>query len=432
MHFIFIALPLRPCACLDLSSVSQTMSSLFGAGVSRATLPAPQQVLQVMVHYHRDNASSSDWLSLFEMPDGFGDGLDNEEWSRRWPRPDEYVGTCNQTHQVRYYACDRCGKELPPPHLNIYLAFPTDELPVVPVGQNNSVRLLYTEDQSTNILYQGLRGAVGVLGLSKASRIVLPPSIFGEQRITPGNFTLPLQPRTRRTLGIWVDNCAPPTRRRIIRTLLASGMPVRSYGECFPNQHTKWRTVRLDNDDEGMGEAECSGHRVMLAVENEHCPGYIGNMLMNVLKRCRAIPIINTIGGMPDHYTELGYFPAINASQPGWLNLTRRIMTDDVFYARFLEKAHWHKRRHPQHPGWAKLNNGSAHCQYFDARLHELPRRYVRWEPCAYCKGEVEECQEIDRHRVPSRDKHAEPAFECYPEAKQSKKIIDQHSCPLE
>ena len=149
-------------------------------------------------------------------------------------------------------------------------------------------------------------------------------------------------------------------------------------------------------------------------------------MLTSVLERCRAIPIIHSVGGLPNYDADLGRFPSINSSRPGWLNFTRRIMLDDTFYTSFLKRE---RRSVPSAAPGAGLPL-RFHCQFFDADIRVQHRRYVAWEPCAYCEGLVEECQEIDRPEQGAIDAEGRPSARCL--TPPHTRIIDTTACPAE
>ena len=150
-------------------------------------------------------------------------------------------------------------------------------------------------------------------------------------------------------------------------------------------------------------------HRLMLAIENEQCPGYIGVNVKGVVDSCGAIPIVLSLAGVPDYKTLVGaHFPMVDASEEGWLQQVIQVMRDDDYYHRMLmvgrSRAHERKPSQLARPNW-------YHCQWHDARLHELPRRRVEWEPCSYCDGEYtsEEIDKADKnHKWPNRAAHIE------------------------
>ena len=67
------------------------------------------------------------------------------------------------------------------------------------------------------------------------------------------------------------------------------------------------------------------------------CAGYYTWDLLNAINLCGAIPIVMTVGGLPDYVAELGAFPLVNASRRGWLAEVRRIMDDDAYYKAKLD-----------------------------------------------------------------------------------------------
>ena len=55
----------------------------------------------------------------------------------------------------------------------------------------------------------------------------------------------------------------------------------------------------------------CRRHRLILAEENELCPGYYTWDLLNAMRLCGAIPIVITAAGLPDYEAEVGAFPLV-------------------------------------------------------------------------------------------------------------------------
>ena len=147
---------------------------------------------------------------------------------------------------------------------------------------------------------------------------------------------LQFQPAKRTILGIWSNNCGP--RRAALAELLLSlrqhGVRVESYGRCrhdSPQGLEYWNrpTSRMDrghdqkyNESNFLPLAVCRQNRLMLAEENDLCPGYVGMNVVNAMQLCGAIPIIFEAGGLPGYEAEFGPFPHVNASRPGWCATT--------------------------------------------------------------------------------------------------------------
>ena len=141
---------------------------------------------------------------------------------------------------------------------------------------------------------------------------------------------LRFEPTQRRSVGIWVGNCRSQERNEIIRALLnATDYRVESHGGCLRNVDTPAGRGRPP-----MVPA-CERHRVMLAVENTVCDGYITEKMTNAMK-CGAVPLVLSHGGYPGYDRHLGAFPRIDAGTAGWLQQVRRVMLDDTYYAWFV------------------------------------------------------------------------------------------------
>ena len=56
------------------------------------------------------------------------------------------------------------------------------------------------------------------------------------------------------------------------------------------------------------------------------CPGYYTWDLLTAIRLCGAIPIVFSAAAKPDHEAELGEFPHVDASRPGWLVEARRLI----------------------------------------------------------------------------------------------------------
>lgn len=213
---------------------------------------------------------------------------------------------------------------------------------------------------------------------------------------------LQFQPAKRTILGIWSNNCGP--RRAALAELLLSlrqhGVRVESYGRCrhdSPQGLEYWNrpTSRMDrghdqkyNESNFLPLAVCRQNRLMLAEENDLCPGYVGMNVVNAMQLCGAIPIIFEAGGLPGYEAEFGPFPHVNASRPGWLAKARRLMRDDDYYRELLEV--YQKRAWPPPPAAVFAETGAFHCQWHDQRLMERPRRRVAFPRCAQCIGDEE------------------------------------------
>ena len=124
----------------------------------------------------------------------------------------------------------------------------------------------------------GFRGLVALdpndpEGIGVWRPVMEPRQIYGWTQ------ALAFEPQ-RDTIGLWVDSCVPH-RERIMDTLLASGLPVHSYGACRFNRAEAWRQQSIQLQMQHYCKrnpkalAACGRHRLMLAVENKQCRGWI-------------------------------------------------------------------------------------------------------------------------------------------------------------
>ena len=127
----------------------------------------------------------------------------------------------------------------------------------------------------------------------------------------------------------------------MIDALVRTNLNVRSYGPCRKTPNVEG-SLRLDV--EGL-VPDCRRHRFMLAIENEVCEDFVGRNLLLALQ-CGAIPIVQTVGGIPDYRGLFGPLPMIDVNRRGWLSKLHRLMTDDVHHSR------WVRRRLQRYQSW--------------------------------------------------------------------------------
>lgn len=239
----------------------------------------------------------------------------------------------------------------------------------------------------------GVEGFVGVVGFSLGGDGPVAP-MYPPTLVRRASLRLRFEPRKRSRVGIWINNCGP-RRAALADLLLGSGLRVESYGKCRHNTTeglAHWQKVgRLHeannnpNDETYQALGACRRHRVILAEENELCPGYYTWDLLNAINLCGAIPIIFTVDGLPDYEAELGPFPHVNATKRGWLQEVSRIVLDDDYYRDML--AGFQNQTLPPPPGAGFEERGDFHCQWHDLGLPNWPRKRVHWPRCADCQG---------------------------------------------
>ena len=316
------------------------------------------------------------------------------------------LGTCNRTHHVCYVLASSLpqSERYSSAAVHVHLVMPGNNERLIKAGtvplppHDRGVHLLALSDTPPpHVDITGADGFVGLSGYSVKSGsrgvISVPPHqpLIAQQAARE----LLFEPKRRRTIGVWSNNCAPAHRRRIVDQLLGSGLRVESYGRCRHNMNAteRWARARItDGDSEAL--RACRQHRLMLADESNHCPGYITMNLANAFSVCGAIPIIHQTAGLPDYYAELGYFPNVNASERGWLREAQRLMENDTHYHALLETGWRQQSTHEAAPGRA-FGGAHFHCQWHDARLQELPRRRVELEQCAFCRDHTGRSEDV-------------------------------------
>lgn len=94
----------------------------------------------------------------------------------------------------------------------------------------------------------GVKGFDGEVSYRRSAAVTLP--FYSPEQFSRAAAALRYEPATRRSVGIWVDNCLPPMRNRVITALLrANGLRVESYGLCQPTVNRSgvayWRERRI-------------------------------------------------------------------------------------------------------------------------------------------------------------------------------------------
>ena len=293
---------------------------------------------------------------------------------------DSFVAKCNASHATRY-SLATSDRSVSPSAIHVHIARSND---VAPRMLTNRTNVLYTNEMYPHIHFASTDQFSDMLSSNTTPHYTNVPhmspwDVFAWSR------ALQYAPKTRTSIGIWVESCEmAKTRLRIIDTLMSSGLSVESFGACRNNQNATRRHMDIrvqhirdaaSTPQAAQAAAECRSHRIMLAVEQRLCTGWIANNLRHVLHDCGAIPLVLSHGETPGY--EAYSFPHIDAGEKGWLQLVYQIMTDDAFYERFLST----RRKPPQVPR-----------TQFNCNWHELrqatnsTRRRVAWPSCMYCR----------------------------------------------
>jgi hypothetical protein len=269
----------------------------------------------------------------------------------------EFHGQCNSTHSVRYALARNGGPVNRWRHaVNVHLMQARERKQSLKSVLDSKLSPRWPE--ATHLLYTyytpyghtNVRGGVdsfaGVVSFSLTGPGPRVPP-YAPSWVRQAAMALRYEPVKRHAVGLWINNCGP-RRAGLADLLLGSGLRVESYGRCRHNTsegQAYWaKAGRLHeaNFNPNLDESypalrACRRHRLILAEENELCPGYYTWDLINAIKLCGAIPIIFTAGGLPDYGAEVGPFPSVNASRRGWLREVQRIMRDDAYYRAKLE-----------------------------------------------------------------------------------------------
>ena len=330
---------------------------------------------------------------------------------RLHPEAFELLGSCNKTHAVRYALTTNGG---PPERwkqsINVHLVQAGNRKRflryALPLGYQTSGAHILLGGMSS-FMHLNLRGGIdGFMGVAtgastwRGEGLVFVPQ---HSPYTLRRYGLELQHEShkRTILGVWGNNCSP-RRAALIELMLSlrhDGVRVESYGRCkhsSPQGLAYWNlpTSRMDAGwDDPRNESfvplsVCRHNRLMLADENDLCPGYVGMNVINAVGLCGAIPIVFELGGAPGYEAEYGPFPHVNSATAGWLGLVRRLMLDDDYYREFIHS--FRVRTLPPPPAAAFEDTGAFHCQWHDQRVFDQPRRRVAFPRCVQCVGDVE------------------------------------------
>ncbi len=268
----------------------------------------------------------------------------------------------------------------------------------------DSVFLLYTMEPPN---YLPWRASVGFDGDVSYRRSAAVPFADGNEGICANPVrSLPFEPQIRVSVGIWRNNCGSATRNYVMDILLNSSLDVRSYGLCRRNvdpavidrieKFNGGRPARADSKDpNNSGRSMCESHRVMMVLQQSNCEDYVTNLCR--AWECGAVPIILPIGGLPDYESLYGKFPHVDASQRGWLDKVRRIMTDDKFYESFTDRSitnAWaYEKRSADARQKARL---SYHCGWHGLRNRLLPNANTPPAARTNATREIQRCHHCE------------------------------------
>jgi len=243
------------------------------------------------------------------------------------------LGWCNSTHGIVYLAG---GGQFEADYYVRHAHLGSSPWPEVPHGQRNRTNFLHFVEAPAH--FEGPPLAHGYQGFVANTR----EATIWRPLITLANVHeavrgLAFNP-SRDTIGIWTDHCYPHTRRGLISELVASNMPVRSFGRCrhntgllgTPSHHTMYSRLERPEDD-------CRSNRIIVAIENNNCVDWVSDNLLAAL-RCGAIPLLYQINGLPDYASLYGPFPHINASRLGWQQEVEQVMRNDSYYHELLHR----------------------------------------------------------------------------------------------
>ena len=179
-----------------------------------------------------------------------------------WPEDRSHAtGICNSTHTVRYFPAEQAGNASgeSPGAIHVFEVWANVPPPPLVPGR---VNMLLHQEPFPHLSFEGVDGFQGLISYSQSSTIWTP--LLNLSDILHAGRRLRSEPTRRAGIGIWVDNCGPRTRTRLIDELLASGLPVTSYGSCRQTKQLS-PPVRLMSKN---GTWICQTHRLMLAIEN--------------------------------------------------------------------------------------------------------------------------------------------------------------------
>lgn len=334
---------------------------------------------------------------------------------------------CNATHATRYrYSEPAAASHAGDRVVRLYLWHGTQgrynwngtttALPTIPSRAGHGARdvyLFFTREPPSVLDVDRVRGFDGELNYRRDAAVTLPfyvPSAFARAMAQ-----LPHEPATKHSVGIYVDNCLPPMRNRVITALRrAPGLTVESYGLCQPtvNKSTVryWHDRRMRYHPEA--QEHCKRHRVLFAAQHTACADYVNDNLFQALHACGAIPLVLTVGGLPDYealFTS-DVAPAssstrggahegaemrddrrppplaiIDAARPGWLQEVRRVLDDDEYYRRLVMRGRRRAMAVPSVESGVEARR--LHCAFHDVDRSPAARRELRWPRCRTCDG---------------------------------------------
>ena len=199
--------------------------------------------------------------------------------------------TCNSSHTVLYsHGVDT--EVATSADVTIYGVGASEEAPLVNRGGSSAKFLLYLEPPH-NLEFTSAPSFEGLVGFRRPE----PGETLGtwypwcpHQSLWRGVRAWQYEPRRRNDIGIWISNCdgyPEHWRTSVIDLLLASGLPVNSYGLCRRNSPKEYWDARVGStgttrDLPDGSPGLCRRHRLMLAVENNACRDWVSRNLCQV------------------------------------------------------------------------------------------------------------------------------------------------------
>ena len=225
--------------------------------------------------------------------------------------------TCNSSHVVVYsHGAD--SEAAASADVTIHGVGAGEGVPKVNRSISSSKFMLYLEPPH-NLEFTSAPGFDGLVGFRRPEPGLTLGTWFpwcSHQSLWRGVRAWQYDPIRRNDIGVWVSNCdgyPEHWRTSVIDLLLASGLPVNSYGLCRRNAPKEYWDARIDfpvatRDLPDGSPGLCRRHRLMLGVENNACRDWVSRDLCQVVDECGAIPIIKSIwhnGQMLPDYTSL-------------------------------------------------------------------------------------------------------------------------------
>ncbi len=340
------------------------------------TVHEPDRIIEPISHIVPDWANRTLYSAT-------GRTLKDEPWQAAYA-----IGRCDATRET-VYAVNRSAlltarrllggspvraRTPDAPDVLVHQAYGNIAHAFEPPRGNRTRHLFFTLEPPAHLPFTSLNGFTGTMSFRTDATVWRPHVRASKVWKVGRDAAASVVPAERRTVGVWVDNCAPRFRTSVIEQLLqAADIHVESFGRCHFNLNQSSQGLRLLGDP--RGQLRCHRHRLMLAIENHVCTDWVSDNLQNAVE-CGAIPIVRSAPGVP-LYARFGAMPHVDVARPDWLSEVREIMRNDSHYLNLLKQ--WRAvAPSPKVDGW-------YHCQWHSQRLlHGRPgRRRISWNACA-------------------------------------------------